>query len=227
MAGNFSHACRRIMRRAIAMSTGTFCLALAAGIGAWFIAAPAGLPGPHSLAAAFLPTAPAELQSGTPYVSGAERAHLVTVVPVSEQVLSAGREYVPPEEEEEPEPAPALLSQAPAIPPAPQLEPGDRVQATISYYYCERNSGPIGDGGGFCGAMFNGAIVHEGAAACSRAYLGQRFRIVGDPLEREYYCADTGSAVHGLHRDIWFMRSDEGNAWQEAVGRVTTIEILP
>ena len=110
----------------------------------------------------------------------------------------------------------------------PELTPGDRVEVTLSFYYCVPGSGgmPSGDGGGFCGAMRDGTIVYPGAAACDYAYLGQTFRVVGDPSDTVYRCADTGSAVHGLHRDIWFNNSDEGWAWQEEVGSVATIEIL-
>lgn len=114
---------------------------------------------------------------------------------------------------------------APAGPP--RLHTGDRVRATVSFYYC-KVGGPLrGDGGGFCGAMRDGSIVYNGAAACDYVYLGQRFRIEGDPSGRSYRCADTGSAVHGLHRDIWFATNEEGWAWQKSVGQSATIEILP
>lgn len=123
-------------------------------------------------------------------------------------------------------PAPAEVA-APAV--AAQLAPGDRVTATVSFYYCEL--GPKGrhpgDGGNFCGVMRDGTVVYDGAAACAYEYLGQQFRIEGDPTGRIYRCADTGSAVHGQHRDIWFMSSDEGWEWQLEVGQVATIEILP
>ena len=102
------------------------------------------------------------------------------------------------------------------------------VEATLSYYYCNQGSiaAGIGDGGGWCGGMANGAIVHEGAAACARDKLGQRFRIVGDPRDTTYTCTDTGSAVHGQHRDIWFDNSDDGYRWFAQVGRNGRIEIL-
>ncbi len=111
----------------------------------------------------------------------------------------------------------------------PSLGRGDRVIAPITFYYCDRATpdSPIGDGGTFCGHMRDGDIVYSGAAACDYAYLGQRFRIVGDPTGRAYTCADTGSAVHGLHRDIWFRTSDEGVVWQLFIGRRAEIEILP
>lgn len=127
------------------------------------------------------------------------------------------------------EPAVAAAVATPALTTTPVLVAGDQITATVSFYYCEHSGagGNAGDGGAFCGAMRDGNVVHPGAAACAYDYLGQRFRIVGDPTGREYTCADTGSAVHGLHRDIWFMSSDEGWAWQQQVGQVATIEILP
>jgi hypothetical protein len=75
--------------------------------------------------------------------------------------------------------------------------------------------------------MANGARVHSGAAACARRYMGQQFRILNDPTARTYTCADTGSAVRGQHRDIWFATADEGRRWQLAVGSNGVIEILP
>lgn len=105
----------------------------------------------------------------------------------------------------------------------------DQRTATISYYYCEQgtNSAAIGDGGGFCGAMASGQIVYEGAAACAAGYMGQRFTILGDPTGRTYTCADTGSAVAGEHRDIFFHNSDDAWAWWVQMGtNVATIEIV-
>jgi len=125
-------------------------------------------------------------------------------------------------------PPPAEVAAVAAV-GEPALAPGDQVTATVSFYYCQ--VGPkgrhVGDGGNFCGHMRDGTIVYDGAAACAYAYLGQQFRIIGDPTERVYRCADTGSAVHGQHRDIWFMSSDDGWEWQLKVGQVATIEILP
>lgn len=110
----------------------------------------------------------------------------------------------------------------------PELRPGDRVLATVSFYYCVEGAGPhpSGDGGNFCNAMRDGLVVYPGAAACDYAYLGQRFRIQGDPSRRVYECNDTGSAVHGLHRDIWFHTSDDGWHWQMVVGPRAVLEIV-
>ena len=186
-----------------------------------------------------------------------QQSSRVTVVPVNEQALLVSRPDDPADERAvsgggDGAQATALALSAPGVagsvadrtvtasalrPPElaasadtePDLGPGERAQATISFYYCEPGALGLhpGDGGGFCGVMRDGTVVYPGAAACAYVYLGQQFRIVGDPLERIYRCADTGSAVHGLHRDIWFMTSDEGWAWQLAVGQTATIEILP
>ena len=113
-------------------------------------------------------------------------------------------------------------------PPAAELAGGPQVAATVSFYYCQHEPGVSpGDGGGFCGAMRDGTVVRSGAAACDVAYLGQQFRIVGDPTGRVYQCNDTGSAVNGMHRDIWFNTSTEGWAWLEQVGRNVTLQVLP
>lgn len=111
----------------------------------------------------------------------------------------------------------------------PDLVPGQRIEVSVSFYYCQDGPAnyPLGDGGGFCGLMRDGSRVYPGAAACAYRYLGQLFKIVGDPTGRIYKCADTGSAVHGLHRDIWFNTSDDGWVWQHSVGRTAVIEILP
>lgn len=111
----------------------------------------------------------------------------------------------------------------------PKLATGDRPVVTLSFYYCEEAPGDYtqGDGGGFCGKVRDGSMVRSGVAACDVAYLGQRFRIEGDPTGRSYVCADTGSAVHGLHRDIWFLDNRDGWSWQRQTGTVVVIEILP
>ena len=143
--------------------------------------------------------------------------------------------------ESEPEAVARFLPPAPADPDVhtiaqalsiidaspPQLGPGERVDVTVSFYYCEHSEGPRGDGGGFCGLMRDGSLVFPGAAACHIDYLGQLFRIEDDPEDRIYRCADTGSAIAGLHRDIWFSTSGEGWRWQHAVGNSVAIEILP
>lgn len=171
----------------------------------------------------------------------------VSVVPVNEQALLASRDV---EENLEPPvvtgpteqelsaaiaaataaPIAATVASAAETPnPTPVLHVGDQITATISFYYCRPGDEGLhpGDGGGFCGHMRNGDIVYSGAAACAYAYLGQRFRIQGDPLGRVYTCADTGNAVLGLHRDIWFYDSDDGWDWQLKLGQAAVIEIVP
>jgi hypothetical protein len=100
--------------------------------------------------------------------------------------------------------------------------------ATITYYYCEQGENELawGDGGGFCGLLASGQPVYEGAAACAPENFGQRFRIVGDPLDLVYTCDDTGSAVAGGHRDIWFHNSDDGFDWVSQVGHRAEVIIV-
>lgn len=110
---------------------------------------------------------------------------------------------------------------------SPPLAVGSVIEATISFYYCELGDTESGgDGGGFCGPMRDGTVVYEGAAACALTYLGQQFRIVGDPTERIYTCNDTGSAVHGLHRDIFFHHAEDGWPWLQQVGTLVVLEIV-
>lgn len=217
------------MRQAVAASAGTFSIAIAVGLGAWAYGAPPGIPTPAEIAASFTNQPALELRAGQHRLRSQPReASLVSVIPVNEQALPASRVEEEPTPTATPTPETAEPAQSAAPPQAPPLQEGDRAEATLSFYYCEQGEEalPRGDGGGFCGHMRNGTIVHDGAAACDVAYLGQRFRIVGDPLEREYVCADTGSAVHGLHRDIWFHSSDEGWDWQQQVGQRAVIEII-
>ncbi len=130
-----------------------------------------------------------------------------------------------------PTPTPtATASPTPTPSPSPTPTPiaSNKVLATISYYYCTQGSiaASIGDGGGFCGGMANGETVHAGAASCASAHMGQQFRIDGDPTDRIYTCADTGGAVTGEHRDIWFANSDEGYLWWQAVGPSALVQIV-
>lgn len=127
---------------------------------------------------------------------------------------------------------------APPAPSTPGSVPGPAGNETIdsaaqrtvrlTYYYCSRGSiaAAIGDGGGFCGHMANGELVHDGAAACARSLLGERFRVLGDPLDRVYECTDVGGGVDSGHRDIWFADSDSAYTWWRAVGPNAVIERL-
>ena len=131
----------------------------------------------------------------------------------------------------EPEPTATPEPEPTATPePEPTATPGGTtVEARITYFYCNQGtiSAGIGDGGGWCEYMANGEIVHEGAAACSRDNFRQRFRIIGDPNGLIYTCTDTGNAVHGEQRDIWFDNSDDGLNWIREVGTTALVEILP
>jgi hypothetical protein len=79
---------------------------------------------------------------------------------------------------------------------------------------------------GFCGDMYNGEPVYEGAAACSWDLpLGTRFAIQNDPTGRIYICADRGLLLD-TWVDIFFYSPEDGWAWQQSVGRYATILIL-
>ncbi len=104
------------------------------------------------------------------------------------------------------------------------MVPGDRAPATVTFYYCA--GAPVGDGGGFCGHAADGTPVQIGVAACDRSYLGQKFRVVGDPSGIVFRCADTGGGVFGQMRDMWFPTSGEAAGWIATVGHNVTIEVL-
>lgn len=79
---------------------------------------------------------------------------------------------------------------------------------------------------GFCGAMYNGRKVYQGAAACSwNLAIGTRFLIVGDPTGRIYRCEDRGHLAN-TWVDIFWHDPVDGYRWQSAVGRYGTIEIV-
>jgi hypothetical protein len=90
--------------------------------------------------------------------------------------------------------------------------------ANITFYDCAYQ--------GFCGGMYNGTQVFEGAAACSWDLpLATRFVIVGDPTQRLYVCEDRG-LLADTWIDIFFYDPADGWAWQAAVGRYVTILIV-
>ncbi len=213
--GSLGRALRRVLVRAAFAAGGGFAVAVVIGIAAFAFGArpPEAIGGATSTAAAMLPSAPAELRSLFVRTERAEPAP--SVVHANAQPFEASR-------------AEAASTEVARV-PAPMLRSGDRIGATLSFYYCEagRNAAVVGDGGGFCGLMRDGSVVRPGAAACDIAYLGQRFRIEGDPEQREYACHDTGNLVLGLHRDIWFNVADDGADWVLKVGRAIVIEVLP
>lgn len=88
----------------------------------------------------------------------------------------------------------------------------------VTFYDCANQ--------GFCGRMYNGRKVYEGAAACSwNLSIGTRFRIVGDPTGRTYICEDRGLLAN-TWVDIFFYYPADGYRWQAQVGRYGTIEIV-
>ncbi len=207
--------------------------ALAAGVGGFMtVAAPAQA---EAYVAGTAPAAPAptpaEVLAAAPQISltaVTEDVARTPAVVIGEQPFEASRaQTASPAEGAAIEVVRA--TRAATVVGTPPLAPGERLTVPVSFYYCTVGSSVAaqGDGGGFCGAMRDGSVVYNGAAACDVAYLGQQFRIEGDPLDRIYRCADTGSAVHGQHRDIWFDSSDDGWAWQRSIGQAATIEVLP
>lgn len=224
MAGKIRGSIGRALRRALvraALAAGTgLAVSMAIGIAAFALGVrpPEVVSGATHAAAAMLPAAPAELQA---LFVRTERTTEPAVV-----ATPAAETSTQPFEASRVEAAPIEAPRA----PVPALLPGDTVGGvTLSFYYCQtgQNAAVVGDGGGFCGVMRDGSVVRPGAAACDFAYLGQRFRIEGDPDQREYVCSDTGNLVHGLHRDIWFNVADNGADWLLKVGRVAVIRILP
>lgn len=232
MRGKFIRAVQQSMLRGALVAVAGFGLSLALGAGAFWLAGTSASAVAGSIAGALPDSTLTELRSATiPTRTVMDEA--VSVVLVNERALEASRLAEAEASAELPLMAVPVVAATQAVVAAPSaapaLAPGDRVNASLSFYYCEPGVKGLhpGDGGGFCGVMRDGSVVYAGAAACDYAYLGQQFRIVGDPLDRVYRCADTGSAVHGMHRDIWFYNSDEGWDWQHVVGQSVVIEILP
>jgi hypothetical protein len=134
--------------------------------------------------------------------------------------------------EEQPPPAgttvPDLLANAPhrISPPPPQAPLGTPMVTTkgpienvnITFYDCADQ--------GFCGDMYNGEWVYEGAAACSwNLPLDTAFYIVGDPTQRIYVCKDRG-LLDDTWVDIFWYHPEDGYDWQSSVGRYGTIFIV-
>jgi hypothetical protein len=109
--------------------------------------------------------------------------------------------------------APVNAGEAPAPPPGQRF-----ADVNITFYDCSVQE--------FCGKMYGGLRVYEGAAACSFDIpLGIRFRIVGDPTGHVYRCDDRG-VLPNTWVDIFFFNQPDGRNWQSDVGRFGTIEIL-
>ena len=113
-------------------------------------------------------------------------------------------------------PPPAAPASAAA--PVPQLVPVGSLPSTLTFYDCVDQ--------GFCGAMYNGEPVYEGAAACSwDLAIGTMFRIPEDPTARIYVCKDRG-LLPDTHVDIFWHHPADGWRWQAAVGSQGTIELV-
>jgi hypothetical protein len=110
------------------------------------------------------------------------------------------------------------LPEALIAPPGGMPTEGEIFRVDITFYDCLDQ--------GFCGAMYNGEQVYEGAAACSWDLpLGTRFAIDNDPTRRIYVCADRG-LLPDTWVDIYFYSPNDGWDWQRSVGREATLHIL-
>ncbi len=123
---------------------------------------------------------------------------------------------------------PDILKQADNTisPPPPQAplgtptvtQKGPIENVNVTFYDCANQ--------GFCGDMFNGEWVYEGAAACSwNLPLDTAFYIVGDPTQRIYVCKDRG-LLDDTWVDIFWYHPSDGYDWQSSVGRYGTINIV-
>jgi hypothetical protein len=139
----------------------------------------------------------------------------------SQSIGSAAAPTATPVPAEAPPPPPpaAPVAPQPTAAPVPAAVPAVRISnVSLTFYSC------LGEG--FCGAMANGEIVYEGAVACSYDLpLGTQLRIFGDPTSRVYVCKDRG-LLSNTWVDVFFHDPADGWAWQAAVGRYGTIEIV-
>ncbi|HEX5369067.1 MAG TPA: hypothetical protein VFY10_06585 [Dehalococcoidia bacterium] len=117
-------------------------------------------------------------------------------------------------------------SEDPTPPPPPQEPPAAEVVRSgavirgvnLTFYDCLD--------GGFCGRMFDGENVYEGATACSwNLPIGTRFYILGDPSGRAYVCKDRGM-LSDTWIDVFFHNPEDGWVWQHSVGRSGTIKVI-
>jgi hypothetical protein len=184
-----------------------------------------------SLAVAFGVSLTAVLLAGRANQSAQTRAeaYFQEVSSASGQIILVKGELLDPDPDN-----PDLPSTFPVPPAAPVLvenvvrhevpdrfihnKKGSVSDVNITFYDCK--------GQGFCGSMYGGRKVYQGAAACSwDLALGTTFYIVGDPTRRVYICED-----RGLLRDTWvdvFWNSPrDGWWWASQVGRKGTIEIV-
>ena len=154
-------------------------------------------------------------------------AYIQEVSSASNEGVSLRREILDPDPEPEVKPAPESEPLPPAAPVLVQRVVPDREivkvkgrvhNVNITFYDCKNQ--------GFCGAMYNGRKVYQGAAACSwNLAIGTKFFIVGDPTRRVYVCEDRG-LLADTWVDIFWNSPRDGWWWQSKVGRKGTIEIV-
>jgi hypothetical protein len=143
-----------------------------------------------------------------------------TLQPAPRPSATPRRAIVPPGATAVPAPTatPTTKPAPTAQPPAAPVKAGRIENVNLTFYDCLDQ--------GFCGTMKYGEKVYEGAAACSWDLpAGTKFRILGDPTKRIYVCEDRGM-LDDTWVDIFFNDPEDGWAWQEAVGRYGTIEIV-
>jgi 3D (Asp-Asp-Asp) domain-containing protein len=218
MAQGTVHQVAQLARRATAVSLACLAFALGSGTGAY-------LASQHVAAAAGAVLHAFEADTAVAAARGIE-------VGADHAVLSVAAAPEPPQPPEvdvhtvaralsvEPAAYRPLLSQAAIA----AMTPGALAPAQVTFYYCA--GGGAGDGGGFCGSTADGTPVQLGVAACDRRLMGQHFRVLGDPSGLVFRCADTGGAVHGAVRDMWFPTAATGGAWLAGVGHHVVIEVL-
>jgi hypothetical protein len=130
---------------------------------------------------------------------------------------SAFSRYEPPPPPPAPPPEPPAL-RIQALSREQTVATGRITNVNLTFYDCLSQ--------GFCGNMYNGRRVYEGAAACSwNLPIGTRFTIDGDPTGRVYICEDRGLLANTWIDVFWHDPAD-GWRWQAAVGRRGTIEIV-
>jgi hypothetical protein len=207
----------RLLRRYLMIGTGISSTAVGLALIVSFIAATQGGT-----------TSPALAQSQGVEVEPIRGRSQSSLLEPARQAVASQREPLTPDFDPVP-PAPPLEV---ASPPAGELDAeasnvsqpaglpsvGLVTDVNVTFYDCLVQ--------GFCGAMYNGEQVYEGAAACSwNLPLGTRFVIEGDPTGRTYVCADRGY-LPDTWVDIFFHSPADGWAWQSSVGRYSSILII-
>ena len=208
----------RILRRYLMIGTGISSTAIGLALIVSFIAATQG----GTSTPAF-----AQSQGAVEVNQITGRTQSALLEPARQAVASQRKPLTP-----DFDPAPPAPPLEVASPPAAELDAETRnisqsaglpsvglvTDVNVTFYDCVVQ--------GFCGAMYNGEQVYEGAAACSwNLPLGTRFVIEGDPTGRTYVCADRGYLAD-TWVDIFFHSPTDGWAWQSSVGRYSSILII-